>query len=180
MSSCGNCSREAPMSETSAVTSNSEPAISGLPEDAASKPARRNARKTLKILGGGCLLFVVCIGAICGILAATGAFSGPKGNDDAMPAWSPDGQRIAWASNRDGNWDIYVMNADGSHVEQLTRDRFGSLYYLRNPDDTYPTFSPDGRKIAFDSGRNNVFETYVDHDLYTMSSDGTNILNLTD
>ena len=32
---------------------------------------------------------------------------------DGEPAWSPDGQRIAFSSDRDGNYDIYVMNADG-------------------------------------------------------------------
>jgi TolB protein len=37
------------------------------------------------------------------------------------PAWSPDGSRIAFTSNRDGNLDIYVMAADGSGVENVTR-----------------------------------------------------------
>ena len=40
---------------------------------------------------------------------------------DGSPAWSPDGKRIAFYSERDGNADIYVMNADGSGVTQLTR-----------------------------------------------------------
>ena len=34
-------------------------------------------------------------------------------SDDRSPAWSPDGSRIAFASDRDGDWDIYVMDADG-------------------------------------------------------------------
>ena len=40
---------------------------------------------------------------------------------DYWPAWSPDGKRIAFTSNRDGNYEIYVMNADGSDLRNLTR-----------------------------------------------------------
>jgi TolB protein len=39
---------------------------------------------------------------------------------DGAPAWSPNGQRIAYHSNRDGNFEIYVMNADGSDETRLT------------------------------------------------------------
>jgi TolB protein len=35
-------------------------------------------------------------------------------------AWSPDGRRIAFSNDRDGNREIYVMNADGSEVRRLT------------------------------------------------------------
>ena len=39
---------------------------------------------------------------------------------DASPVWSPDGRRIAFDSDRDGNWEVYVMNADGYGVTRLT------------------------------------------------------------
>ena len=40
---------------------------------------------------------------------------------DAFPTWSPDGERVAFASDRDGGeWDIYVMDADGAHQRRLT------------------------------------------------------------
>jgi|TARA_B100000315_G_C14075216_1_gene362383 Tol biopolymer transport system component len=42
--------------------------------------------------------------------------------DDNDPAWSPDGRKIAFASNRDGDFDIWVMDADGSNQRQLTSD----------------------------------------------------------
>jgi TolB protein len=42
--------------------------------------------------------------------------------DEITPAWSPDGRQIAFATNRDGNYEIYVMNADGTHPVRLTND----------------------------------------------------------
>ena len=56
-----------------------------------------------------------------------------------FPMWSPDGTRLAFSSNRDGDWDIYVMNADGSRVRQLV-DSPGL--------DDKPQWSPDGSRIS--------------------------------
>jgi Tol biopolymer transport system component len=61
----------------------------------------------------------------------------------AMPAWSPDGRKIAFVSlsGDDGYHALHVMNADGSNVTALTlRDR-GAI--------EHPTWSPDGQRIAF-------------------------------
>ena len=41
---------------------------------------------------------------------------------DQDPAWSPDGSKIAFESDRDGNYEIYVMNADGTAQHNLTND----------------------------------------------------------
>ena len=62
------------------------------------------------------------------------------------PKWSADGRRIVFTSNRvteanpDGDTEVFVMDADGSHVAQLTFNRGR---------DITATWSPDGRKIAF-------------------------------
>ena len=61
--------------------------------------------------------------------------------DEGTPAWSPDGRRIAFATNRDGQQEIYVMNADGSDQRRLTR--------APRRDDILPRWSPDGEAIAY-------------------------------
>jgi Tol biopolymer transport system component len=84
--------------------------------------------------------------------------------DATNPAWSPDGEKIAFCSDRDGNWEIYVMDADGRNETNLTS----------NPaHDMDPTWSPDGEKIAFTSDRDGNDEIYV------MNADGTHQMNLT-
>jgi Tol biopolymer transport system component len=50
----------------------------------------------------------------------TSLTAGPGAN--YLPSWSPDGSRIAFVSGRDGNDEIYVMNADGTDQVRLTRD----------------------------------------------------------
>ena len=82
----------------------------------------------------------------------------------AANAQSPTSGRIAFVSNRDGNDEIYVMNADGSNVLRLTHDP---------GKDWVPRWSPDGRQIAFFSNRDDNDEIYV------MNADGTNLLRLT-
>ena len=59
------------------------------------------------------------------------------------PAWSPDGRRIAFQSNADGPYHVYVMDADGSNVRRVTSG---------DQDDRHPAWSPDGRYLAMDSG----------------------------
>jgi len=63
---------------------------------------------------------------------------------NVRPAWSPDGKSIAFQSNRDGPYHIYLMNADGSNLRQLTSGD--------DNDDRHPNWSPDGKTIAVDTG----------------------------
>lgn len=81
------------------------------------------------------------------------------------PVVSPDGDRIAFVSERDGNKEIYVVAPDGTGLARLTRSE--GL-------DGYPAFSPDGDRIAFASERDGNF------DIYTIGVDGSGLTRLTD
>ena len=84
---------------------------------------------------------------------------------DTAPAWSPDGDQIAFQSNRDGNREIYLMESDGSSQVNLTKHQ---------GDDAAPHWSPNGSKIAFHSDRTGVFNIFV------MEADGSELVQLTD
>jgi Tol biopolymer transport system component len=74
------------------------------------------------------------------------------------------GKKIAFVSSRDGNWEIYSANANGSGITRLTNDPAS---------DDEPTWSPDGRNIAFTSDRNGSREIFV------MNADGSNVVQRT-
>lgn len=79
--------------------------------------------------------------------------------DEWFPSWSPDGKKIAYASNKDGDYDIFVMDQDGSNIQKLTEN---------NAFDNYPRWSPDGNLISFESDRDRI-----DRDIYVMNPDGS-------
>jgi hypothetical protein len=82
----------------------------------------------------------------------------PGAEDD--PAWSPDGNKIAFTSDRDGNREIYVTSADGTNPVRLTNDPAA---------DYHPAWSPDGARIAFVSDR-----MPTAGGIFVMNADGTN------
>ena len=84
---------------------------------------------------------------------------------DGYPSWSPDGQKIAFSSDRDGNVELYVMNQDGSNVVRLTN--------TANAGEAFPSWSPDGTKILFVSNLDG------DSEIFVMNADGSNITQLT-
>ncbi|HEY7612561.1 MAG TPA: LpqB family beta-propeller domain-containing protein [Gemmatimonadales bacterium] len=122
---------------------------------------------------------------------------------DRNPAWSPDGQTIAFASNRSGSSQVYLMNADGTGQAQLTSgggtqpdwSPDGSMIvfsandqiFVMNPDGSEivqltsttghaegPAWSPDGTRIAFTGG-----VSFSDADIFVMDADGSNVIQLT-
>ncbi|MPZ51805.1 MAG: hypothetical protein GEU79_03575 [Acidimicrobiia bacterium] len=80
--------------------------------------------------------------------------------------WSPDGSRLVFVSDRDGNPDVFVMNADGSDVTNLTPNTPGHA--------EFPTWSPDGKRIAFID-----WVGGEDQSLMIVNDDGTGLANLT-
>ena len=81
------------------------------------------------------------------------------------PGLSQPSGRIAFSSDRDGNWEIYAINVDGSGLTRLT-DQHG--------EDSSPRWSPDGQRILFQSDRDG------NHEIFLMNADGSAVVRLTD
>jgi dipeptidyl aminopeptidase/acylaminoacyl peptidase len=81
-----------------------------------------------------------------------------RGNE-IDPSWSPDGSRLAFSSNRDGNYDIYTVAADGTDLRQVTFTEQPEPWMFVNSYE--PTWSPDGTMIAFTGYRNELFSNEV-------------------
>lgn len=100
---------------------------------------------------------------------------------DFDQTWSPDGSKLAFTSDRDGDsYEIFTMNADGSNIQRLTNNQIS---------DGQPAWSPDGTKIAFMRGGGCVIFlkprlNRTDDDdpcqtfIYLMNSDGSNQVKL--
>ncbi len=86
------------------------------------------------------------------------------GSSDMHPRYNRGATHIVFSSNREGDYEIYVMNVDGSGLQQLTYD---------STHDVNPIWSPDGSRIAFQSYRDGQSELYV------MNANGANLVRLT-
>lgn len=84
--------------------------------------------------------------------------------NDTTPVWSPDGSKLVFVSQRDGNRELYVMDVSGHNLLNLTN---------HPANDWTPTWSPDGTKIVFSSDRTRAWE------LYAIDADGNNLQQLT-
>ncbi|MGH2729468.1 MAG: TolB family protein, partial [Actinomycetota bacterium] len=97
------------------------------------------------------VVLVMCaVLAACSASGSAGLETEPSSTDTPTPSPSPSPTpveagpltgRIAFASDRDGDYEIYVMNADGSNLEKLTDNSL---------DDLSPSWSPEGNRIVFE------------------------------
>lgn len=83
----------------------------------------------------------------------------------AMPVWSPDGSKLAFYSSRSGTYQVWTMDADGSHQKMVSDGQHESFF---------PSWSPDGKQLAFQAltDRN-------DYDVFVVNADGSHLENLT-
>jgi len=102
------------------------------------------------------ILYSGCWQNSCGILVMNDDGAFPRqivaGTSEINPESSPDGQQVAFMSQRQGNWDVYVTDLDGSDLRRLTDSP---------ANDGLPTWSPDGRYIAFVTDREGPWAIWV-------------------
>ncbi len=90
-----------------------------------------------------------------------------------LPSWSPDGSRLAFWSTREGQWEMYVMDPDGSNQRRLN-EAPARMEWTRGYVVSRMAWSPGGRFIAFNSRRDGRY------DIYVMNADGTGARQLTE
>ena len=87
--------------------------------------------------------------------------SNNSGND-YYPSWSPDGTKIVFHTTRDGNYEIYTMNSDGTNQTNISNNP--------STDEYVPSWSPDGTKIVFTSKK--IFTSKIDYmQIFTIKLD---------
>ncbi len=157
---------------TSTATSGTPlPTVTGTPPTATATPAPPTA--TPNVITQGYVIFTSTrFGGKKQILRIKGDGTGTTNltasslsSDNDFAVYSPDYTKIAFTSNRDGNDEIYVMNADGTSPQRLTSN---------GERDYEPSWSPDGSKIVFVSERGSQ-----QGDIFVMGANGSGQVNIT-
>ena len=89
----------------------------------------------------GSEIYIVSVNDEAAEFNLTGSNLSSERGGGTDPSWSPDGTRIAFASNRGGSYDIYSITVEGGAVEQLTK--------TTTQEEAEPAWSPDGKRIAY-------------------------------
>jgi Tol biopolymer transport system component len=155
----------------------------------------------VRIRGGRADIYVVSadgsgLRRLAHAIAFTPMGGAPSSGFGANPAWSPDGRKIAFMSNRDGTDDLFVVSADGSGLRNLTRsqghDRARIWKGREHKRISWfstdgPMWSPDGQKIVFRSERDRPSELEraacrprcEREEIYVIDADGSGLRRLT-
>ncbi len=104
----------------------------------------------------GRLVYRGCLDGTCGLISSNVDGNAPQvltdNADDTAPSISPDGQTVAFMSNRDGNWEIYSISIDGQNLQRFTNDPAS---------EGLPVWSPNGSYLAFASNRDGEWAIWV-------------------
>ena len=102
------------------------------------------------------LIFQGCRDSVCGLMTAYADGANPDlltdRSGDLTPAPAPDGRQVAFMSDRDGNWEIYLLDLESRAVTRLTDNKAS---------DGLPIFSPDGSQVAFVSDREGQWAVWL-------------------
>ena len=104
---------------------------------------------------------------LTGEVPGSGARPGSEQGENRDPAWSPDGTRLAFISNRSGQSQIWLMNADGTGPVQLTNIPHGTC--------AAPVWSPDGTRILFNTTFMQKNPIRPNSELWVISTEGRDL-----
>ena len=126
-------------------------------------------KRSIRVMGW--IVLVAAAALLAGFSAELRAGDQPaEGSSDLLLELKPYRHKIVYETNRDGNWELYLCNADGSNPVNLTS--------TTDVDELYPKPSPDGTKICFvaDEGKGDA----KIRNIYYMNSDGTGRTKIAD
>jgi Tol biopolymer transport system component len=122
----------------------------------------------------GCATFGIYVMGADGT-GAPQLLSDAAGVDESGPRWSPNGKRISFTSDRTGDYEVWVVKADGTGETNLTNSPTTIDGFTWPP----ASWSPDGRRLAF--GRTTAFDfSLFESEIHVMHADGSNVQQLTD
>jgi Tol biopolymer transport system component len=119
--------------------------------------------------------------AALGVVFIIGTANGCGGDASSGSSTTPSAligdHGIVFSSSRDGDFEIYAMDADGSNVRKLTNNEGDGR---NEADDGSPSWSPDGQRIVFLSTRDHEGDGFTSEEVYVMDADGSDQTRLTD